>query len=77
MFAANSFFADKNYITGCILHWGGQFDNLRHFKDTEQNIQVTYTEVTEYNSQEIPEHDIITGSACTSAISVYSKTVLT
>ncbi|GBN98539.1 hypothetical protein AVEN_76043-1 [Araneus ventricosus] len=40
------------------LAWGGRFDNLEHFKDTEQTVQVTYTAAIEHScSQGMPGHD--------------------
>ncbi|GBN74563.1 hypothetical protein AVEN_170224-1 [Araneus ventricosus] len=39
----------------------GRFDNLEHFKDTEQTVQVTYTAATEHCcSQGMPGHDAST-----------------
>ncbi|GBO31088.1 hypothetical protein AVEN_227310-1 [Araneus ventricosus] len=40
---------------------GERFDNLEHFKDTEQTVQFTYTAATEHScSQGMPGHDAST-----------------
>ncbi|GBL88813.1 hypothetical protein AVEN_158933-1 [Araneus ventricosus] len=40
---------------------GGRFDNLEHFKNTEQTVQVTYTAATEHTcSQGMPGYDAST-----------------
>ena len=52
--------ADKKRFTDCTSLRGGRFDNLENFKDTEQNVQTTYTAVTEHNSsQRMPGYNAI------------------
>ncbi|GBM45454.1 hypothetical protein AVEN_167918-1 [Araneus ventricosus] len=61
------------------LSRGGRFDNLEHFKDTKQTVQVTDTAATEHScSQGMPGQDASTRcSARAPPVSVYNRTALT
>ena len=62
MFIADGFLAEKKKLSLTAPHiGGGRFDILEHFKDTEQNVHITNTALTEHSCfQRMPGPDAIT-----------------